>query len=251
MKKLLILFLTAFTVTANATGAFALYNFDNTSYITVRDVGEQRSIASITKLFTAITVIKSGVDLREKIKVTGKSSGRFNNGTYVSRLDLLKAAIISSDNRAAESLANAHPGGFDQYIQDANEYLKNNLLFATQLVDATGLLAGNISTPEDLVKFLQIIKNEPTIRSIASQRNSTAVAVRGKKQVQIPLKNTNPDIFKYDNILISKTGFTRAAGRCVLMLVEKNNTMYAVIVLGQPTPLVRSRVVSNLIIASL
>jgi serine-type D-Ala-D-Ala endopeptidase (penicillin-binding protein 7) len=251
MKKLLILCLTAFAMSANASGAYALYDFDSMSYVVVKEKREACSIASITKMFTAITVIKSGVDLNEKVKVKGKSSGRFNNGTYVSRMDLLKAAIISSDNRAAESLANAHPGGFDQYIQDVNNYLSDNSMYDTRIVDATGLLAGNTSTPGDLVQFLHIIKDDTVILSIAGERSATVTAPRGKKQVQIPLRNTNPDIFKYDNVLISKTGFTSKAGRCVLMLVEQGKILYAVVVLGQPNPKVRSQVVSQLIVSSL
>jgi D-alanyl-D-alanine endopeptidase (penicillin-binding protein 7) len=249
MNKLLISWLAVFAITANAAGAHALYDFDSMSYVVVQAKREIRSIASITKMFTAITVIKSGVDLNEKIKVNGKSSGRFNNGTYVSRMDLLKAAIISSDNRASESLANAHPGGYVQFLKDVNAYLENNSLFDTQIVDSTGLLSGNTSTPGDLIEFLHQIKDDKIIRSIAGERNVTIMALRGKKQVEIFLRNTNPDIFKYDNVLISKTGFTSSAGRCVLMLVERNKTLYAVVVLGQPTPKVRSQVVGKLIIA--
>lgn len=251
MKKLLILCLAVFAMSANASGAYALYDFDSMSYVVVREKRELRSIASITKMFTAITVIKSGVNLNEKIKVSGKSSGRFNNGTYVSRMDLLKASIISSDNRASESLANAHPGGFSQFLKDVNAYLENNALFDTQIVDSTGLLAGNMSTPGDLVEFLHQIKDEPVIRAIAGERSATVTAPRGKKQVEIPLRNTNPDIFKHENVLISKTGFTSSAGRCVLMLVERNKILYAVVVLGQPNPKVRSQVVGKLIIAGL
>lgn len=251
MKKFLISCLAVLAISANASGSYALYDFDSMSYVVVQEKRESRSIASITKMFTAITVIKSGVDLNEKIKVKGKSTGRFNNGMYISRIDLLKAAVISSDNRAAESLANAHPGGFDRYIKDVNKYLSDNSMYDTQIVDATGLLAGNTSTPGDLVQFLHLIKDDPVILSIAGERNATVTAPRGKKQVQIPLRNTNPDIFKYDNVLISKTGFTSSAGRCVLMLVERSKILYAVVVLGQPTPKVRSQVVSQLIVSSL
>jgi D-alanyl-D-alanine carboxypeptidase len=56
---------------------------------------------------------------------------------------------------------------------------------------------------------------------------------KGKKVVKINLRNTNSVLFQFDNILISKTGTTTAAGKCVIMLVEKNKTYHAVIVLGQ------------------
>ena len=81
-----------------------------------------RSIASITKLFTAVTILRSGVDLNEKVKITGRSSGRFPRGMMATRMDLMKAMLISSDNLAAETLANTYPGGFDVYLEDANRW---------------------------------------------------------------------------------------------------------------------------------
>jgi D-alanyl-D-alanine carboxypeptidase len=68
MKKFifLLLFYTAF---ANAQGAYALYDYERREYQVDSNVHDVRSIASITKLFTAITVLNSGVDLNEKIKV--------------------------------------------------------------------------------------------------------------------------------------------------------------------------------------
>jgi D-alanyl-D-alanine endopeptidase (penicillin-binding protein 7) len=229
------------------TGAYALYSYDSASYMVRFNYTEVRSIASITKLFTANAVIRSGVDLQERIKVNGRSSGHVPQGVLLTRYDLLKAMIISSDNRAAETLANHHPGGFNQFIRDVNAYNQANALYDTQIVDSTGLLPGNTSTIRDLVEFLYQIRNNPVIRDIADERTDSVPVPRGKKTYSINLRNTNPDIFVYDNVLISKTGFTSAAGRCVLMLVEKDKMLYAVVVLGQPTPKVRSQVVAPLI----
>jgi D-alanyl-D-alanine endopeptidase (penicillin-binding protein 7) len=159
----------------------------------------------------------------------------------------MRAMIISSDNRAAETLANHHPGGFPQFIKDTNEYVDRNLLYDTKIVDSTGLLAGNTSTARDLVEFLYQIKDQPVIRQIANERNAVLAVPKGKKTISINLRNTNPDLFVYDNILISKTGFTNAAGRCVLMLVEKNQELFAVVVLGQKDVKNRSQVVGTLL----
>ena len=70
---------------------------------------------------------------------------------------------------------------------------------------------------------------------------------KGKRTLKIHLRNTNPSIFVFDNILISKTGFTSPAGRCVVMLVEKNGTYNAVVVLGQKNVKARSRIANDLI----
>jgi D-alanyl-D-alanine endopeptidase (penicillin-binding protein 7) len=249
MMKFILTLLMALSVlpTRAQTGAHALYDYGAVSYMVRYRERDVRSIASITKLFTANTVLQSRVDLEEKIKVNGKSSGRVPSGVYMSRFDLMRAMIISSDNRAAETLANHHPGGFNQFVKDVNSYLDSHALYDTRIVDSTGLLPGNTSTAKDLIEFLYQIKDNPTIRKIANERNAVLNAPKGKKTIQINLRNTNPDLFVYDNILISKTGFTSPAGRCVLMLLEKNKELYAVVVLGQPNPKVRSRVVSELL----
>jgi D-alanyl-D-alanine carboxypeptidase len=242
-----LLFLIATSVQAQVyRGSYALFDYDSSTYVIGHNPREVRSIASITKMFTAITILKSGVDLDEKVKVNGRSKGHVPNGIYLSRYDLMRLMIISSDNRAAESLANSHPGGFKKFIFDVNLYAETNALLDTKIVDSTGLLAENTSTARDLVQFLYLIRNEPAILKIAHERNAVLAVPKGKKSITIQFHNTNPDIFRYDNILISKTGFTSKAGRCLLMLVEKDKLQYAVVILGQPTPKMRSQVVSVL-----
>lgn len=246
MKKFL--FLLLFVSGVAHAGAHAFYDFSSASYLVQNNRHEVRSIASITKLFTAITVLNSGVDLDEKIKVNGRSGGRVPAGALMTRMDLMRAMLISSDNRAAETLANHHPGGFDQFIKDTNAYVDNKALYGTKIVDSTGLLPGNQSTATDLIEFLSLIKHQPIIRTIAGERNAALNAPRGKKTITINIHNTNPEIFVYDNILISKTGFTNPAGRCVIMLVEKKKELYGVVVLGQPNVRKRSILVKELLL---
>jgi D-alanyl-D-alanine endopeptidase (penicillin-binding protein 7) len=246
MKKI-ILTLSIFCSGLVHAGAYAFYDFSAHEYIVENNRQEVRSIASITKLFTAITVLNSGVDLNEKVKINGRSRGYVPAGVYMTRMDLMRAMLISSDNRAAESLANNHPGGFVQFIRDANAYADNKALYNTKIVDSTGLLPGNQSTAMDLINFLSSIKHQHVIRSIAGERNAALNAPRGKKTITINLHNTNPEIFVYDNILISKTGFTNPAGRCVLMLIEKKNELFGVVVLGQSNVKNRSILVKELL----
>jgi D-alanyl-D-alanine endopeptidase (penicillin-binding protein 7) len=227
-------------------GSHALYDFSSAAYVIENNRHEVRSIASITKLFTAITILNSGIDLNEKIKVDGKSKGYIPKGVYMTRMELMRAMLISSDNRAAETLANNYPGGFNNFIKAANSYAFSNALYNTQIVDSTGLLSGNQSTATDLIEFLSLIKNNSIIRSMASERNAVLNA-KGKRAITINIRNTNPEMFVYDNILISKTGFTTPAGRCVLMLIEKNKDLFGVVVLGQRNVKSRSILVKELL----
>jgi D-alanyl-D-alanine endopeptidase (penicillin-binding protein 7) len=84
-------------------------------------------------------------------------------------MDLMRAMLISSDNLAAETLANTYPGGFKKYIQDVNEYAQGMGFVNTKLVDATGLLPGNVSTAKELTTFLWKIKDNVVIRWLVKQ----------------------------------------------------------------------------------
>ena len=228
-------------------GAWGLYDYDLIEYQMVYNRGDVRSIASITKLFTATTILRQGLDLDERVKVTGKSGGRFSRGAMVPRIDLMKAMLISSDNLAAETLAHTYPGGFDAFIADTNQWVQGTGLTSTRIVDASGLLAGNVSSIDNLVALLYRIKDHDVIQAISNERTTTLKLPKGKKTVKINFRNTNPTLFQFDNIIISKTGFTNPAGRCVAMLVKKEDRLYAVIVLGQPNVKERSQLASELI----
>lgn len=249
IKKVLIILTVLIAGLCHAEGSYALYDYELGAYQVAENTDQVRPIASITKLFTAIVLLRSGAELDEKVKVDGPSSGRFPNGTMVSRMSLLKAMLISSDNRAAETLAKTYPGGFAQFILDVDQYIQGRGLMNTHINDSTGLSVTNVSTAEDLVRFLGSISANEVIRSIAGERNDTVSIPKGKKTIKINLHNTNPNVFTFDNILISKTGFTNPAGRCVLMLVEKQGRQYAVIVLGQKNVKERSKIASALITA--
>ena len=232
---------------ANGAGAYGLRSWDEYQWQHSYNVDEVRSIASITKLFTAVTVLNSEVNLTELVKVQGHTSSKFTTGMMVSRLELLRAMLISSDNRAAESLAHAHPGGMSKFIRDVQWEIGNMGLTNTKIVEPTGLSPMNISTVDDLSNFLFYMRNNIIIRSIAAERTHQTQVVKGKKRITFNLRNTNPAMFTYDNILISKTGTTNAAGKCVAMLIERNGALFAVVVLGQKNGHQRTMIVEELL----
>jgi len=249
MKKLLFLIMWISTGVF-ADGAYALYDYEQHEYQVSFNTHEVRPIASITKLFTAVTILRSGVELTEKVRVKGKSSGRFPNGMWVTRHDLMRVMMISSDNRAAETLANTYPGGFDAFIRDANDYIRGRGLIHTSIEEPTGLSRNNVSTANELISFLGAVKDNETLRKYADDKSADILVPRGKKYIHIKLHNTNPSIFKFDNILISKTGYTNPAGRCVVMLVEKDRKHYGIVVPGQKNVKERSELANGLITAA-
>lgn len=229
--KLLLTLLLLFSTNAYAV-SYGVYDLSELRYEHSKNIDEVRSIASITKLFTAMAVINSDVSFSEEIKVQGKSNGRFARGVYIERYELLRAMLMSSDNLAAESLAHAHPGGYEQFIKDVNTMVSDLNLKNTVIVDSTGLLAGNRSSVEDLKDFLFTLRKYPLIQRLSTEKLHTYQYRKGKKIITVNLRNTNPQMWTYDSIILTKTGFTNPAGRCLAMLVEKEDKLFAVITLG-------------------
>jgi len=245
MKKLLIALL-LLPALSWATASYGVFDFASVEYQHSKNTDEVRSIASITKLFTAQTVLDSGVDLRELVQVRGKATGRFARGTLISRYELLRAMLMSSDNLAAETLAHAHPGGFERFIQDVNTRVGDMALKNTVIVDSTGLLPGNKSTVDDLRDFLFTLRKYMLIQALSVEKTYSTEYRRGAKIVKVNLKNTNPQMWSYDNIVLTKTGFTNPAGRCLAMLVEKDGGLFAVVSLGNLSVQERSKNIANL-----
>lgn len=245
LKKLLILL--SLLPTLTFAGSYVVFDTNRAVYEQSYNAQEVRSIASITKLFTAVTVLNSGVDMSELVKVQGRSGGRFIRGSKVSRLDLFKAMLISSDNLASESLAHSLPGGYTAFLSASQQTITSAGLSNTEITDATGLLATNVSTAADITKFVIYSQRYNLITEVSSMREHKIHYLRGRKTHTVHLRNTNPAVHAYDNIALSKTGWTNAAGRCVAMLVQQGTSRIAVVVLGQPDLRTRTATVNNLI----
>jgi D-alanyl-D-alanine carboxypeptidase len=246
MLKNIIVSLLLCPVLSFAQVSYGVFGFDMVEYQHSKNTDEVRSIASITKLFTAQTILDSYVDLRELIPVKGTSTGRFARGSLVERYELLRAMLMSSDNLAAESLANAHPGGYEQFLKDVNSRISDMSLKNTVIADSTGLLPGNKSTVDDLKDFLFVLRRYMLIQHLSTEKNYTYEYKKGKKTIKVNLRNTNPQMWTYDNIVLTKTGFTNPAGRCLAMLVEKGGELYAVVSLGSTTVQQRSKNITSM-----
>ena len=246
MFRSILLTLLLLPTLAFASVSYGVFNFSDMKYEEEKNIQEVRSIASITKLFTAQTIIDSGVSLEESVKVRGKSNGRFARGVMIERYELLRAMLMSSDNLAAESLAHAHPGGYEQFLKDVNDRINDMGLRNTVIVDSTGLLPGNKSTVDDLKEFLFTMRKYTIIQKLSVEKLYTYEYQNNKRVVRVNFKNTNPQLWNYDEIILTKTGFTNPAGRCLAMLVEKNGQLYALVTLGNKNVEQRSRTIAGM-----
>jgi D-alanyl-D-alanine endopeptidase (penicillin-binding protein 7) len=185
-----------------------------------KNTGDVRSIASITKVFTVLTVMAAKQDLNQNI--------RYNKQYWFTRQELIELSMVKSDNHAAELLCQNYNGGYDKCIADMNAHAKSWGLSNTRLTDATGLDAGNVSTAEDLLKLLPIAEQNYLIVDAASK---SKIEIKVKKAWLI-FKQTNPLVGKNQKFIVSKTGTTIAAGGCIILTLSTDKGLRRVVVLG-------------------
>jgi D-alanyl-D-alanine carboxypeptidase len=174
-----------------------------------------RSIASISKLMTAIIVLDAKQDLEEKIN-------------QYTRRELLQLAIVHSDNKATDVLCNNYPGGRTSCVRALNSKAEQLSLSNTRFTEPTGLSVFNVSTAEELVKLVITASQYPEI-VIASK--TSAVKIKIKKKWLI-FRNTNPIIGQRHDFIVSKTGYIRASGGCIVMMLNTDVGQRIVVVLG-------------------
>lgn len=178
-------------------------------------------IASITKLMTAMVVLDGQQGLSETVRVTEEdidtlkgSSSRLPVGTELSREEMLRLALMASENRAASSLARNYPGGLPAFVMAMNRKAAAIGLTDTRFHDGTGLNSGNVSSARDLTKMVAAASRYPLIREYSTTaEHEVAVAGRLRR-----FANTNALVRGGEwEIGVSKTGYISEAGRCLVM----------------------------------
>lgn len=176
---------------------------------------EVRSIASISKLMTVMVVMDAKQDLDEQL---GKHSRR----------DHIQLALVKSDNESARLLCDKYPGGKDACIQAMNFKAQTLFMPNTKFVEATGLSVFNVSTANELVNLVQ----EATKYPIIVEAGHTSVAKIRVKKKWFVFHNTNPLIGYKQNVIVSKTGYIRASGGCLVMMTETEVGKRILVLLG-------------------
>ncbi|TVQ67969.1 MAG: D-alanyl-D-alanine endopeptidase [Oceanospirillales bacterium] len=203
-------------------------------------------IASITKLMTALVILQSGLPLEESLQVNrigntfGKNSpSRLRPGTRISRLDLLRMSLMSSENLASYTLAENYPGGSAAFVSAMNATAALLGMTNTRFTDPTGLSPSNVSTANDLLLLAAATYQYPIIRQLSVQ--GQADMHFRSPAYSLAYTNTNP-LTRNENwrVLLSKTGFLREAGRCLVMVAEINGKPVTMVFLdseGLRTPI--------------
>jgi D-alanyl-D-alanine carboxypeptidase len=205
MKRLIFILLLAVSslVSANTVTATSWLVADGEGRVVgSHNPNEQRSIASITKLMTAMVILDAKQDPSEKIK--GQT-----------REQLLQLMLVHSDNHAAEVLCENYPGGRASCITAMNRKAYALGLDDTHYADPSGLNIMNVSTASELVYIVMEASKYPEINKAAK---TSEIKIQKRKRA-IALHNTNPLVAKED-FVVSKTGYIHASGGCIVMMVN-------------------------------
>ncbi len=208
------------------------------------DRDDKRQIASLTKVATAMVVLDwaklKSADLGEMVSVParavqvgGVNPTGFQPGDLVSLRDLLYAALMSSDNIAAHTLADhvgrrlPNPKGLDpeqNFVAHMNGLAESLLMTRTRFRNPSGLdnVEGSLphSTAEDLARLTRYAYRKPSFQFYVSQKTRDIRIDRQGQVFPVALRNTNP-LLDQDGIDGVKTGRTAKAGDCIILSADR------------------------------
>ncbi|MEW5795444.1 MAG: serine hydrolase [Candidatus Zixiibacteriota bacterium] len=219
--------------------AALLVNYENGEVLYARNADVQRPIASITKLVTAMVVMDRRLDLSTVVTVTqddvrNSSRSRLRAGYQLTANDLMYAALLNSDNRAARALARAACGSVESFVKEMNLKMKKLGLRNTEFFEPTGLDSRNVSTAHEVAKILHYAYEYELIRKITSEKSHLCRVVN-RKNKQIRMANTNMIVNSTYKVLTGKTGYIDASAYCLTTLVQnRGGEKLTCVVLGVP-----------------
>ena len=225
--------------------SFLLIDADTNKVLAEHNARERSAPASLTKIMTGYVVEEEirrgrlGVEERVQISVnawrTGGSKMFIREGTSVAVSELLKGVIIQSGNDASVALAEHIAGSEDQFADLMNQQAQLLNMSDTQFRNSTGLPdEQHYSTAWDLALLTRaLIKNHPEQYALYTQKSYTY------NNIEQP--NRNRLLWRDRSVDGVKTGFTNAAGYCLVASAERNGMRLISVVLGTENDEARMR----------
>lgn len=250
MKKLLTILLVfiLFTIKANAlelnisSKTAILYNLDNGEVIYEKNPDQKVSIASLTKIMTALVALENIENLDKQIVLTqsdfeglaeaNAATAGFTKGEIVTYKDLLYGLLLPSGADAAKALARNTLGTEENFIQKMNEKVNQLNLKQTHFSGLIGLDdKDNYSTARELsIIFKEALKNKNFSQIIKTKKYTTSDGkLKFHSTIQSNAKKFDIDI---PYILGGKTGTTTDAGLCLATIAKASNVNYMLVTTG-------------------
>ena len=216
--------------------AAIIYNPETGEVLWESHSQDQRSMASITKVMTALVFLESNTPLTTEVTmqrsdVSHASTTYLRSGYKLSADDLLNLLLIGSDNAAARALARVSFLGYDGFIQRMNEKAKELGLESTVYADPSGLLAENLSSAYDLARLIAYAAADERVGAIMRKTSFSTQVGRHT----ITANSTNQIVRSGDiDVVGGKTGFINRSGYCLatLLRLPQSGQQVAFVVLG-------------------
>ena len=192
----------------------------------------QRPIASTTKIMTAIVVIENcGLD--EVVEITSDSCNIEGSSMYLKAgesytvRELLEGLMLVSGNDAAHALALHTAGSIDAFAELMNEKCRELGMVNSHFKNPHGLSEdGHYSTAADMAKLMVYCMENPDFAKLSATKSSS---------------NANHSFVNHNKLLHicpgctgGKTGYTMAAGRCLVSSCERDNSRFVCVTLNAP-----------------
>lgn len=215
--------------------AAIIYNPETGQVLWEQNSLDRRSIASITKVMTAVVFLEDSPDMSRRVVIQREDVRRASTtylraGSVVTSDDLLHLTLIGSDNAAARALARISQYGTDGFIDRMNEKAAELGLVNTHYADTSGLLASNVSSAYDLARLITYVSGDDRIAGIM-QMEQYRVNI-GRRSVLV--HSTNQLVGGDVDVRAGKTGFIASAGYCLatILRLPQGGPSVAVVVLG-------------------
>jgi D-alanyl-D-alanine carboxypeptidase (penicillin-binding protein 5/6) len=225
--------------------AAAVENAATGALLWSRGLNTERPMASITKVMTALVVIRAG-NLGRQITISsavlgyvrkyGASNAGLRPGDRLTARQLLDGLILPSGADAGYALAQAYGPGIPAFVAKMNATAKLMGLSRTHFSNFDGLPYptghSTYSTPANLLKLGRVAMQSPTFRSVVDQRTYRLAAGHGHHAYL--WRSTNPLLGRYPGAVGIKTGWTPYAGHCLLFEAVRNGRALIGVTLDAP-----------------
>lgn len=237
--------------TVNEGESVYLFNADIDKPILEQNADQQRYIASLTKMMTALLFLESGKDMNAEITIPASLTQEFKDiqnangstinlriGETVRRIDLLYGLLVASANDAASVIASdVSDGDLTAFVARMNQRAKELGCTGTSFTCVHGLYDyGNVSSAHDLALIAKACAENEIYMQVANTLSYTLPATnlhQNERTITSTNLMLNPEYPYYrDYIRGMKTGFTTLAGRCYVTFAQKDGHTYGLVVLG-------------------
>lgn len=207
--------------------SYVLYCTDNGKIICSKDENKQMKPASTTKLMTSLIALEEAASGNKKVKFTDEmiaegSSMYLKVGEVVTLKDLASGMMMASGNDAANATAISISGSTEKFATKMNERAQQIGMKNTHFVTPSGLDdEEHYSTAYDLAVLMSYALENEDFAQLTSQKSATVNFIEPSSK-KTTYSNHNKLLSLYEYCIGGKTGYTMAAGRCLVSASKKD-----------------------------